>query len=262
MTRLLALRGAGAALIAGALLLLPDTATAQTSRCADCHFANVGASGSQMSAFAERHLEEWDHSPHARNNVGCEKCHGGDATTFEAFRAHQGLLNSRNPASPINRANLPRTCGTCHTGPFVSFQKSKHYELLRGGNDDVPTCTTCHGEVGAHLLSPTALASRCSTCHGANGIAPNTDRPADARLLLTEVASVRGSLDEARGLIRRIRDAGRKAELEEEYRQAEVPLIEAVQAGHEFVYDNLRERLALAATRANALLERLANQPR
>jgi hypothetical protein len=257
MNRLLLLFG-----FAGLLAAAPASAAAQTSRCADCHFANVGASGAQMSTFAARHLEEWDHSPHARANVGCEKCHGGDATTFESFRAHQGLLNSRNPASPINRANLPRTCGTCHTGPFVSFQKSRHYELLRAGNGDVPTCTTCHGEVGAHLLSPKALQSRCSTCHGATGIAPNTDRPADAQLLLTDVTAVRDSLDEARGLIGRVRDANRKAELEEQYRQAEVPLIEAVQAGHEFVYDNLRDRLSLARTRTDALLERLANQPR
>ncbi|MGE3276267.1 MAG: cytochrome c3 family protein [Vicinamibacterales bacterium] len=245
--------------VVAGLLLAAGPAVAQVSRCADCHFANVGASGAQMSAFAVRHLEEWDHSPHGRSNIGCERCHGGDASTFEALQAHGGLLNSRNPASPVNRANLPRTCGTCHTGPFVAFQKSAHYRMLRAGDDRVPTCATCHGEVGAHLLSPKALASRCSSCHGAGKIAPNTDRPAEASLLMTDVRAIRESLDEARSLIRRVKDGNRRAALEAQYQQAEVPLIEATQAGHEFVYDNLRDRLAVARTRTEALLEALAN---
>jgi hypothetical protein len=69
--------------------------------------------------------------------VGCEKCHGGDATTFEPFLAHQGILNSMNPASPINRRNLSATCGTCHAGPFVAFQKSQHFALLNKGDTGV-----------------------------------------------------------------------------------------------------------------------------
>ena len=88
------------------LLLSAAPATAQQSRCADCHFANP-------TAPAGIHLSDWDRSAHSRNNVGCEKCHGGDATTFESFLAHRGVLNSANPASPVNRRNLPATCGAC-----------------------------------------------------------------------------------------------------------------------------------------------------
>jgi Cytochrome c554 and c-prime len=71
---------------------------ASQSRCADCHFANPGAP-------AANRLADWDHSLHSRNSVECEKCHGGDATTFEPFLAHRGILNSTNPASPVNRRN-------------------------------------------------------------------------------------------------------------------------------------------------------------
>ena len=39
----------------------------------------------------------------------------------------------------------------------------------------------------------------------------------------------------------------------------EVPPVQAVQAGHEFVYDNLNERLATARRRIEALLGQLAN---
>ena len=91
-----------AGLVLGATLG-PGSSEAQAqSSCADCHYANPDAPG---------HLSEWERSAHGRHAVGCEKCHGGDPTSFDAFRAHQGILDSRNPASPVNRTNLPRTCG-------------------------------------------------------------------------------------------------------------------------------------------------------
>jgi hypothetical protein len=37
-----------------------------------------------------------------------------------------------------------------------------------------------------------------------------------------------------------------RAQFEEQWRQAEIPLIEARNAGHEFVFDELRERLERA----------------
>ena len=86
----------------------------QQSRCADCHFANPDAP-------EQRHVYDWDRSPHRRSNVGCDACHGGDATSFESFLAHQGILHSGNPASLLHRANLSQTCGSCHIGPFVAF---------------------------------------------------------------------------------------------------------------------------------------------
>ena len=225
---------------------------AQRSSCADCHFANPGSPG---------HLFEWDHSPHGRNNVGCEQCHGGDGTTFESFPAHREILNSRNPASPVNRRNLPHTCGFCHTGQFVAFQKSRHYGLLQGDNDDAPTCSTCHGDVAAHLLSPNALAVRCQKCHREGEPGSHPEFPAQGKTLLETIREVRALLNEAKPLIHRVKDTERQARLEEAYRQAEVPLIEAVRSGHSFVFDALEERREVAHQRAEALLERLANPP-
>jgi hypothetical protein len=77
---------------------------------------------------------------------------------------------------------------------------------------------------------------------------------------MTEVAEVRTRLKAAQSIIRRIRDKGVRATFEEQWRQAEVPLIEARNAGHEFVFDDLRERLARARQRADALMDALANQ--
>ncbi|HSF87705.1 MAG TPA: hypothetical protein VLG28_18845 [Acidimicrobiia bacterium] len=81
------------------------------------------------------------------------------------------------------------------------------------------------------------------------------------RLLLEGVSDARASLDAARRLLRDVRDESRRRDLEDAYEQAEVPLIQAIRAGHQFVFDGLRERLATARERVAALLERLVNPP-
>lgn len=225
---------------------------APASRCADCHFANQTSAG-------RWHLSEWDNSAHGRNSVGCERCHGGDPTTFESFRAHQGMLGSQNPASPIHRANLPKTCGTCHPGPYEAFQKSRHYALLREGSPNTPTCVTCHGTVGAYLMSPKALASECNSCHGAGKVAPRGDFPAEGRMRLSAVREVRQHLEAAEKLVRQVKDKALRARLDLEVEDARVPIHEAVQAAHSFVFEVMSERLEVARKRVDLLNERLAN---
>jgi hypothetical protein len=234
------------------LAVVGQAAESPVSRCADCHFANPNAAW-------RFHLSEWDHSAHGRANVGCERCHGGDPSTFESFLAHQGMLSSQNPASPIHRANLPKTCGACHPAAFAAFQKSRNYELLREGNRETPTCVTCHGNVAAFLLSPKALAGECNRCHGASKAAPRTDYPAEGKILLTSVRDVRQTLDEADKLIRKVKDKARRADLEAELRDARAPITEAVLSAHMFVFGPMQERLEVARKRAELLMELLAN---
>ncbi len=226
----------------------------QQSSCADCHI-------SALEPPAPYHFNAWERSAHGRNRVGCESCHGGNATTFESFRAHQGILDSRDPASLVHRRKIPQTCGACHTGQFVAFQDSGHYALLREGNQDTPICTTCHENVGARLLSPKGLAKQCSKCHDEGKITPRPEYPVQGKQLLEGIREVRALMDEARPLIRRVKDETRRESLQYTYDQAEVPLIEAVLAGHSFVFDRLEERLGVARRRAETLLERLANPP-
>ena len=234
------------------LLLFAAPAASQQSRCADCHFSNP-------TAPAANHLADWDRSEHSRNNVGCEKCHGGDATTFEPFLAHRGMLNSANPASPVNRHNLPATCGKCHAGPFVAFQDSGHFALLEKGDTRVPVCSTCHGAAGSRRPSARALEIQCRECHGPNGIAPSPERAEAARTLYDAINESRDLLKATRPLVNRVKDKTRRADLDQAYQQAEVPLIQAVQAGHKFMYDDLRERLSVARQRMEAMLGQLVN---
>ncbi len=231
------------------------SATAQDSRCADCHYANPQADPDPG------HLLDWERSDHGREDVGCESCHGGNAATTESFLAHQGLLSSRNPASPVHGSNLPETCGKCHIGPFVAFQKSRHFALLKEGSTEAPTCSTCHGDVAAELLSARRLEQRCSTCHGEGGNRPLDGAALEARVLLQEVGNVRAMLQTASEIIEQVEDGARRQELELRLEQAEVPLIEAVRAGHAFVFDPERERLRTARERVEILLLQLANPP-
>jgi nitrate/TMAO reductase-like tetraheme cytochrome c subunit len=237
-------------------LAAPAAAQLTQSRCADCHFARPDAPG-------QSHLAEWDRSPHGRNSVGCEKCHGGDASTVESFLAHRDILAPSNVKSPLHPRNIPATCGGCHVGPFVAFQDSRHHELLQKGEGQNrgPSCVTCHGEVDGRVLSPKGLESRCNSCHGPGEPVARADRARNARQTYEGLSVVREQLKLAANLIRRVSDKGRRAELEEMHRQAEVPMTRAVNAGHRFVYDELQSSLKLAQTRAEDLLARLANLP-
>jgi excinuclease UvrABC ATPase subunit len=143
----------------------------------------------------------------------------------------------------------------------MAFQKSQHFQMLEKGDRQVPTCVTCHQEAGARLLSPKALEGQCASCHGPGRVAPRPDRAAQARTMLQGVRDVRLLLREARRLIDDVRDRARKTRLEAAAQQAEVPLVQAVQAGHSFVYDDLQERLATAQRRVALLRAELANPP-
>jgi hypothetical protein len=229
-------------------LLSAARAGAQQSDCADCHFTNPTAPG---------HLYEWDSSPHGQHKVGCEKCHGGDASTFDSAQAHREILDSHNPASPVNRKNIPKTCGSCHTGPFVAFQSSAHYGLLRDGNQDVPVCTTCHSDVAGQLLSPRALEARCKQCHKMGGVGGHPELPVQARNLLEQIHEVRDLLKQTQPVIAHVQDRAIRDRLQEEYHQAEVPLIESVTFGHSFAFASSQQRREVARRRTEALLKEL-----
>ena len=225
-------------------------AVAQRSRCADCHF-------SRPDAPARDHLSNWDRSAHGRQQVGCETCHGGAATTFDSLVAHRGVLNSGNPSSPVNPRNLPATCGRCHTSEFQAFRRSRHFDLLQQGDLHVPVCSTCHGAAGYRRPSPRALESTCAGCHAPTGSGPSSEYAAAARTLYQALNTSREALRGARRLIDRVDDQPRRTALDEAYQQADVALVQAAQAGHQFVYDALRERLQVARGRIDALLNRL-----
>ena len=71
---------------------------------------------------------------------------------------------------------------------------------------------------------------------------------------------MRQELKLAQSLIKRVSDPTRRAALNDEYEQAQVPLTRAINAGHKFVYDELREYLGVSQQRTQALMTKLANR--
>jgi len=88
----------------------------------------------------------------------CDDCHG----------AHK-IKRAIDRDSPINHANVAKTCGKCHVGVEETYNQSVHGQLLAKGDQRGPVCIDCHS---AHQISnPTgnnfkALSDqRCGKCH-------------------------------------------------------------------------------------------------
>lgn len=239
-------------LMAVILAALASVADAQSSKCADCHFAN-------LDAPHRTHLNDWDRSAHGRRNVGCQSCHGGNPTSFEKLIAHKGIISSGDRKSPVHRANLPATCGTCHAGQAMSFQKTRHFQLLKADDRRGPTCSTCHSDEGDTLLAPKALEAQCNTCHGPGKTAPRPERAKHARAMLEDEHEARQLLKEARELVKKVKDPQRRARLTQDADMAALELKFAIEASHEWVYDGLQERVGRARTKISALFEALTN---
>jgi cytochrome b subunit of formate dehydrogenase len=128
--------------------------------CVDCHQGVKAEPHEQTPAkvkCVDCHADEkaaWDRSFHARaiqsgdrQAARCEDCHGG---------VHE-ILPSSDPKSPVNHANIPATCGRCHSQkfvmeasghssePFVSYQESVHGRAVAAGKTGAAVCTDCHG---------------------------------------------------------------------------------------------------------------------
>ena len=121
----------------------------------------------------------FERSIHAREQIVCTDCHGGDPGTLEVERAHRGSFVAR-PA----RKDVPALCASCHSDiarmrpynlpadQYALYQTSRHGQLLALGDDRVAVCTDCHG---VHdILSPRNSDSRvahqnipqtCGACH-------------------------------------------------------------------------------------------------
>jgi cytochrome b subunit of formate dehydrogenase/nitrate/TMAO reductase-like tetraheme cytochrome c subunit len=88
----------------------------------------------------------------------CDDCHG----------VHN-IKRNVDRDSPINHANVAKTCGKCHVGVEKTYNASVHGQLLAKGDARGPVCIDCHS---AHQISNPngnnfkALSDeRCGKCH-------------------------------------------------------------------------------------------------
>ncbi len=155
--------------------------------CVDCHTdvkSLVHETPPKQATCTQCHADAqtaYAHSIHGRPArdgqnpaATCQDCHGD---------AH-AILAADDRKSPVNHANIPATCGTCHgqkflmesngesTQPFISYQASVHGRAVEKGSMKAAVCTDCHG---AHEILPANDAqspiykfnvpATCGKCH-------------------------------------------------------------------------------------------------
>ena len=149
--------------------------------CVQCH-------GDLPGRFSEIVHLEWKQSVHYDAGVGCQGCHGGDASVtrdqFDSVDAMERAAHlQRNPefllmhrtdrqfVSAARGRSVSYFCGKCH-----ATIKEKHLGSPHGDFGD-PTCLYCHGR-GSHKITdatPQIVDTRtraqrgdCSPCHAAS----------------------------------------------------------------------------------------------
>lgn len=179
-----------ALLPAALVLVLAPPASAQKSKgldCLECHSdasmeKHVDAKAFQESVHgilscADCHgdIKAFPHEP-APAKVDCGTCHADARQAFETgiharaaktgngktptctacHRDPHAIKPSSDPLSPTAHANIPQTCGKCHsdrfvvesggisTRPFFSYQESVHGRAIAAGREKAAVCTDCH----------------------------------------------------------------------------------------------------------------------
>ncbi|MFI5378353.1 MAG: multiheme c-type cytochrome [Tepidisphaerales bacterium] len=157
----------------------PTTDPFADNACVECHRDLPGRSSEIVD-------QEWKHSVHYANKVGCEGCHGGNAAVRrEQFKSADEFKKAshleRNPeflllqretqfVTTARGRSISYLCGKCHMSIKEHHLGSPHGEFGQ------PTCLYCHGQ-GSHRIVPATLdiidtrpraeGGRCSICHRA-----------------------------------------------------------------------------------------------
>jgi len=132
--------------------------------CAKCH-SNPGLTQEYQMRYPEV-ASQYNDSIHGRALLkmglivapSCNDCHG----------VHD-IKRGVDRSSPINKANVAKTCGKCHVKVERIYNQSVHGQLLLRGEKSGPVCTDCHT---AHEIEPPVNGhfkmvsdKRCGRCH-------------------------------------------------------------------------------------------------
>ncbi len=90
------------------------------------------------------------------------------AMCTDCHTAHH-VLPKIDPASSVNRANIPQTCANCHKGIYEQYIQSIHSPEVSDSDKPLPTCSDCHQ---SHTISRTDeedfkldIVEQCGYCH-------------------------------------------------------------------------------------------------
>ena len=144
-----------------------NPATRGVAFCASCHATEANQYNASIHGKA-----------HAKMNGDaptCQSCHG---------LAHQ-VVGASDAKSPVNKVNLPDTCGKCHSNPALAakymfavalpveaYKQSVHGRAVLQGKLNAASCNDCHG---VHDILPASdphskiwkqnVGSTCAQCH-------------------------------------------------------------------------------------------------
>ncbi|HEU4724498.1 MAG TPA: cytochrome c3 family protein [Candidatus Eisenbacteria bacterium] len=133
--------------------------------CASCHREGEKAA-KRYKGTQHDIIEHYTESIHGKGlmksgltvTAMCTNCH----------TAHS-VRPKKDPASSVNPANIPATCGKCHYGIEEQFQKSVHATQVGKTKKDLPVCNDCHS---AHTIRRTDetgfkldIMTKCGRCH-------------------------------------------------------------------------------------------------
>jgi hypothetical protein len=137
------------------------------------------------------YYQQWTRSIHRQEEVTCEDCHGGDPDAPDKRTAHGKGIGADDPASGVYFKNVPDTCGTCHDEILEGFRKSAHFEHVakKEGEDQGPTCVTCHGSIDSEVLDVNTVADACARCHN-DETDNHPENPEKAREVLNRFLSI------------------------------------------------------------------------
>jgi predicted CXXCH cytochrome family protein len=120
---------------------------------------------------------------HRESGFACADCHGGDAKSADAARAHAPAQGFKG--KPTGQG-IVETCARCHSDAAfmrryaprqridqaTEYASSVHGQQLVKGDRKVATCVSCHNAHGIRRVSDakspvfaTNVASTCATCH-------------------------------------------------------------------------------------------------
>lgn len=130
-------------------------------------------------------FQQWSGSAHASYFVTCDRCHGGNPKGNSKSESHLGVLTTTDQNSSIYSANIPETCGKCHTEELNNFKNTMHYQRLKA-ESLAPSCITCHSPHTFQVPTTDNIITLCSRCHNPIDLPSLSSVPNDAKNALNK----------------------------------------------------------------------------